>query len=59
MAQIGRPTKGDDRMVSISLRLPRRLHKQYKQTGVMSPLMREALETFMLTYTPERDKRSR
>lgn len=58
MAQIGRPTKGDDRMVSISLRLPTQLHEQYKQTGVMSSLMREALETFMLTYTPERDKHS-
>jgi hypothetical protein len=58
MAQIGRPPKGDDRMVSISLRLPTQLHEQYKQTGVMSSLMREALETFMLTYTPERDKHS-
>jgi len=58
MAQIGRPPKGNDRMVSISLRLPTQLHEQYKQTGVMSSLMREALETFILTYTHERDKHS-
>jgi len=58
MAQIGRPPKGNGRMVSISLRLPTQLHEQYKQTGALSSLMREALETFMLTYTPERDKHS-
>jgi hypothetical protein len=58
MAQLGRPPKGDAKMISISLRLPTQLHKQYKQTGESSSLMREALETFMLTYTPERDKHS-
>lgn len=58
MAQIGRPPKGDEKMISISLRLPTQLHEQYKQTGLMSSLMREALETFMLTYNPERDKHS-
>jgi len=58
MAQIGRPPKGEDRMISISLRLPTQLHEQYKQTGSPSALMREALETFILTRTPERDKHS-
>jgi hypothetical protein len=58
MAQLGRPPKGDAKMVSISLRLPTQLHEQYKQTGKASSLMREALETFILTRTPERDKHS-
>jgi hypothetical protein len=58
MAQIGRPPKGDEKMISISLRIPTQLHEQYKQTGSMSSLMREALETFILTYDPERDKHS-
>lgn len=58
MAQLGRPPKGEDKMVAISIRLPKQLHEQYKQTGKASSLMREALETFILTRTPERDKHS-
>jgi hypothetical protein len=58
MAKLGRPPKGEDKMVAISLRLPTQLHEQYKQTGKPSALMREALQNFMLTYDPKRDKHS-
>lgn len=58
MAQMGRPPKGEDRMVAISIRLPKQLLEQYRQAGSPSTLMREALQNFMLTYSPERDKHS-
>jgi hypothetical protein len=58
MAQIGRPPLGDDKMVAVSIRLPKQLLEQYRQAGRPNILMREALQNFMLTYDPERDKRS-
>jgi hypothetical protein len=58
MAQMGRPPLGDDKMVAISIRLPKQLLEQYRQAGRPNILMREALQNFMLTYDPERDKRS-
>lgn len=58
MAQIGRPPLGEDKMISISVRLPKRVYEKYKQSGRPSLLMREALDTFLLTHTPERDKHS-
>lgn len=58
MAQLGRPSKGEDKMISISLRLPKQLLEQYRQAGRPNVLMREALQNFMLTRTLERDKRS-
>jgi hypothetical protein len=58
MAQLGRPPLGEDRMVAISIRLPKQLLEQYRQAGRPNILMREALQNFMLTYDPERDKHS-
>jgi hypothetical protein len=58
MAQIGRPPLGDDKMVAVSIRLPKQLLEQYRQAGRPNILMREALQNFMLTYDPKRDKHS-
>jgi uncharacterized protein (DUF4415 family) len=58
MAQMGRPPLGDDKMVAVSIRLPKQLLEQYRQAGRPNILMREALQNFMLTYDPERDKHS-
>jgi uncharacterized protein (DUF4415 family) len=58
MAQLGRPPLGEDRMVAVSVRIPKQLLEQYRKAGKSHILMREALQNFMLTYDPERDKRS-
>jgi hypothetical protein len=58
MAQMGRPPLGDDKMVAVSIRLPKQLLEQYRQAGRPNILMREALQNFMLTYDPKRDKHS-
>ena len=58
MARLGRPPKGEDKMVAISIRLPKQLLEQYRQAGRPNILMREALQNFMLTYHPKRDKHS-
>lgn len=58
MKRLGRPPKGEDRMVAISIRLPKQLIEKYRQADKPNALMREALQTFILTYTPERDKHS-
>lgn len=58
MAQLGRPPKGDDKLVSVSVRLPKHVHEHYKQTGKPSSVMRKILEDYVLTYTPKRDKHS-
>ena len=58
MAQMGRPPLGDDKMVAVSIRIPKQLLEQYRQAGKSHILMREALQNFMLTYHPERDKHS-
>lgn len=58
MAQIGRPPLGDDKMVAVSVRIPRQLLEQYRRAGKSHVLMREALQNFMLTYDPKRDKHS-
>jgi len=52
MAQMGRPPLGEDKMISISVRLPKRVYEKYKQSGTPSLLMREALDTFLLTAHP-------
>jgi uncharacterized protein (DUF4415 family) len=58
MAQLGRPPLGEDRMVAVSIRIPKQLLEQYRQAGKSHTLMREALQNFMLTYDPKRDKHS-
>ena len=58
MAQLGRPPLGDDKMVAVSIRIPKQLLEQYRQAGKSHTLMREALQNFMLTYDPKRDKHS-
>ena len=58
MAQMGRPPLGDDKMVAVSIRIPKQLLEQYRQAGKSHTLMREALQNFMLTYDPKRDKHS-
>lgn len=58
MAQMGRPPLGDAKMVAVSIRVPKQLLEQYRQAGKSHILMREALQNFMLTYSPERDKHS-
>jgi uncharacterized protein (DUF4415 family) len=58
MAQLGRPPLGEDRMVAVSVRIPKQLLEQYRKAGKSHVLMREALQNFMLTYDPKRDKRS-
>jgi hypothetical protein len=49
MAKLGRPSLGDNKMVSISLRLPKHVYEQYKQSDNPSALMRKVLENYMLT----------
>ena len=58
MAQMGRPPLGEDRMVAVSIRIPKQLLEKYRQAGKSHTLMREALQNFMLTYDPKRDKHS-
>ena len=58
MAQMGRPPLGEDRMVAVSIRIPKQLLEQYRKAGKSHILMREALQNFMLTYNPKRDKHS-
>jgi hypothetical protein len=51
----GRPPLGDDRMISISIRLPTSLYEQYKQARRPSALMRKALEAYTLTEEFKKD----
>lgn len=51
----GRPTLGDDRMISISIRLPTTLYDKYKQARRPSVLMRKALEDYTLTEEFKKD----
>ena len=55
MAKVGRPTIGDDKMVSISIRLPTTLYEKYKQMRYPSAAMRKALEAYVLTEEFEKD----
>lgn len=55
MTKIGRPPLGDDRMISISIRLPTSLYEQYKQARRPSSLMRKALEAYTLTEEFKKD----